>query len=128
MQNIKRGNMKKRKVIVHFGGKKIELFAEECNIFEKGIGLMFSKREKARILLFRFKNEQKIRIHSFFVFYPFIAIWLDKQGKIIDMKIVNPFLPHISHKGLAVALIEIPINQKNKEITKFLTKSRRGND
>ena len=116
-----------RKVTIHSGGKKIKILARECNLLQKGIGLMFSKKEKAKILLFQFNKKQKIMIHSFFVFYPFLAVWLDNRGKIVDMKTIDPFIAHISHKGLATSLVEIPINRKNKKITKTLTKSRRGN-
>jgi uncharacterized membrane protein (UPF0127 family) len=77
---------------------------------------MFSRRETAKILLFKFKKSQKIMIHSFFVFYPFLAVWLDKKGKIVDLKIVNPFNPCVSPKKPSFCLVEIPINSKNKHI------------
>jgi uncharacterized membrane protein (UPF0127 family) len=110
----------KKKITINFGKKKIKLFAEDCNFFRKFSGLMFSRRENAKILLFRFKMKQKIKIHSFFVFYNFIAIWLDEKNNIIDLKIVKPFIPCVSPKKSGFKLVEIPINTKNKKILKLL--------
>lgn len=119
MFNIKIENMKK-KIIIHHKNKKIKIIAEDCNLLKKGIGLMFSRRKNAKILLFRFKRKQKIQIHSLFVFYPFIALWINNDGKIIDMKKVNPFTFCISPKKSSFNLVEIPINDNNKKIIRFL--------
>jgi len=110
----------KKQIIINFRNKKIKVFAEDCNFFKKFSGLMFSRRENAKILLFNFKIKQKIKIHSFFVFYNFIAIWLDKKNKVIDLKIVKPFSPCVSPKKSGFKLVEIPINNKNKKILKLL--------
>jgi uncharacterized membrane protein (UPF0127 family) len=110
----------KKKIVIEYKKKKIELFSEDCNLFRKFSGLMFSRRENAEILLFSFNKEQKIRIHSFFVFYSFIAVWLDKKNKIVDLKIVKPFNPCVSPKKSGFKLVEIPLNEKNKEISKLL--------
>ena len=99
--------------------RKIEISVEDCNLFEKFTGLMFSRREKAKILLFSFRRKQKIAIHSFFVFYSFLAVWLDDNNKIVDIKAVKPFQPCISPKKDSYKLVEIPINRKNKKILKF---------
>jgi len=113
--------MKKKKITIPAGGKKVKLLVEECNLFEKFTGLMFSKKEKAKILLFNFKREQKIKIHSFFVFYPFIALWLGEKNRIIDIKLVRPFTPCVTPEKPAFSLVEIPLNEKNRKITqKFL--------
>ncbi|MEK6826879.1 MAG: hypothetical protein AABX99_00140 [Nanoarchaeota archaeon] len=86
---------------------------------------MFSRREKAGILLFDFKEKQKIVIHSFFVFYPFVAIWLDEKNKVIDLKIVKPFTFCVSPKKSCFKLVEIPINKKNKrKADSFPSRSR----
>jgi uncharacterized membrane protein (UPF0127 family) len=111
--------MKNKKLIIGHNGKKIKILVKECNLFEKFSGLMFSRKEKAKILLFSFKIKQKIAIHSFFVFYPFIAVWLGKKNNIVDIKIVKPFEPFVFPKKLAFKLVEIPINKKNKKFVKF---------
>jgi len=110
----------KKKIIIHYKKKKIKIIAEDCNLLMKFVGLMFSLREKAEILLFSFKKEQKIRIHSFYVFYPFVAVWLDEKNKVIDLKIVKPFTLYVSHKNKADKLIEIPINKKYYDILALL--------
>jgi len=89
------------------------------------LGLMFSRRQKAKNLLFEFQKPTKLKIHSFFVFFPFIAIWLDKNNKIIQIKKINPFKLSIEPKKPFLKLIEIPINQKNQEIVGFLDEDER---
>ncbi|MEK6913582.1 MAG: hypothetical protein AABW47_02825 [Nanoarchaeota archaeon] len=110
----------KKQIVIKYKRKRIKVIAENCNFFKKISGLMFSRREKAGILLFDFKKKQNITIHSFFVFYPFVAIWLDKKNKIVEMKIVKPFNPYISSKKPVFKMIEIPINIKNKKILSLL--------
>ena len=111
--------MTKKKISIPYKNKKINIDAEDCNLFRKFSGLMFSRRENAEILLFDFEEKQKISIHSFFVFYPFIAVWLDKKNKIVDLKEVNPFAFCVSPKKSCFKLIEIPINKKNSKIVNF---------
>jgi len=116
----------KKKILIKYRNKKINLLTEDCNIFRKFSGLMFSRREKTGILLFDFKEKQKIAIHSFFVFYPFIAVWLDKKNKIVDLKIVKPFAFCVSPKKSCFKLVEIPINRENQKIVDFFHITRRG--
>jgi len=110
----------REKITIHFKKRKIGVIAEDCNLFQKFLGLMFSNREKSKALLFRFKNKGKIIIHSFYVFYPFLAVWLDERNRIVDMKIVKPFIPYVSHKNKADKLVEIPINKKYDDILTVL--------
>lgn len=112
----------KKRVIIKYKKKKISVVADNCNLLKKFIGLMFSRRENAKVLLFGFKKRQKISIHSFFVFYPFIAAWLDKKNKVVDLKIVRPFIPIVYPKKPSFSLIEIPINKNYRKIVEFLTK------
>jgi len=112
--------MRLQKVRLTYKGKKFELKLRVCKGFEKGIGLMFSRREKAKPLLFEFKELTKVKIHSFFVFFPFIALWLDDKNKIIDSKLVKPFTFTIVPERKFKKLIEIPLNSENLEIAKIL--------
>ncbi len=102
--------------------KNFSLEVQECkNIFSKIRGLMFRRREKANaLILFNLKNPTKISIHSLFVFFPFLAIWLDDKNNFIDMKIVKPFLFSVSSKKPFYKLLEIPINKKYSKIINFL--------
>ena len=114
----------KKQIIIHYKRKKIKIIAKDCNFVQKFVGLMFSCRKKAEILLFNFKSKQKIRIHSFFVFYSFIAVWLDDKNKVVDLKIVKPFVLCVSPKGKCFKLVEIPINKNNKRVINWLLPTR----
>lgn len=104
------------KIILDSGNDKISFEAHVIRGLEKYSGLMFSRKNSADILLFKFKKPTRLAIHSFFVMFPFLAIWLDSDGKIIEIKRIHPFSPYIlPHKEFS-SFIEIPINEKNKKI------------
>ena len=105
----------KKEILIGYKNKKIKVFVQDCNFFKKFSGLMFSDKEKSENLLFDFKIKQKINIHSLFVFYDFLAIWLDEKNDVVDLKKVRPFTFCISPKEACFKLVEIPINRKNKE-------------
>ena len=104
-------NLNKKKVVI----KHIEI----CK--NKAIGLMFSQREKAPRLLFNFKKSVKLSIHSLFVFYPFVAVWLHR-GNIIDIKKIKPFKISIKPDQSFDQLLEIPINAYNKKLIEAILK------
>lgn len=85
-------------------------------------GLMFRKKEKCPALLFEFENSVKLKIHSFFVFFPFAAVWLDDKNNVIDMKIVRPFRISVSCREPFYKLLEIPINKYYKKEAEALFK------
>jgi len=103
-----------------YKNKKIKLVVEDCNLFKKITGLMFSRREKAKALLFDFKKLTKIKLHSIFVFFPFLVIWLDDKNEIVDLKIVKPFRFSVAPNKSFSKIIEIPFNDKYKKIIDFL--------
>ena len=108
---------KKEKVALDFGkSKKVSLEVKDCRGLMQGIGLMFSRREKAKNLLFKFNKPVKLAIHSFFVFYDFLAVWIGENGQVMEIKRVKPFLFYIQPRNKFKALVEIPINSKNKKI------------
>ena len=112
--------MNKEKIQFGFQGKKIKLSVKRVSEIGKGIGLMFSSRKKAKALLFEFRNPEKTSIHSLFVFFPFIALWLDDKNNVVDFKKVNPFSLHLSSRKPYCRLIEIPINQDYRKIVEIL--------
>jgi uncharacterized membrane protein (UPF0127 family) len=74
------------------------------SIWSKFSGLMFRKNSPP--LLFVFKKEQTLSIHSLFC-EPFDAIWLDEKKKITKkIRIVSPGL-NFSAKGKY--LLEVPL-------------------
>lgn len=112
--------MRNKKISLIFRGKKINLGLKVCNSFEKFTGLMFTSKEKANALLFDFKNPTRIGIHSWFVFFPFIAIWLNESGKVIEIRRVSPFTSLVKPERKFTKLIEIPINVKYNGVVKLL--------
>ncbi len=97
--------------------KKINLEVEKCNLFEMFRGLMFRRREKApALLLFDFKKSLRMKIHSWFVFFPFIAIWLDDKNKILEIKKIKSWRFLVFPKKSFCRLIEIPINKRYEKI------------
>ncbi len=101
---------------LYIKGKKIIVEGlERCGLIKKVIGLMFSRRERANALLFDF-GENRVGIHSFFVFFPFLAIWLDNDSNVVEHKMVYPFTPFITSNKEFSKLIEIPFNEKYRKI------------
>jgi len=114
--------MKEKKIVLRSGNRKVSLKAHVVKGFQRCIGLMFSRREKAKILLFKFRKPVRMAIHSLFVFYPFLAIWINSNGKIIEKKIVYPFSWYVCPKKKFISLVEIPLNRKYKRITDGIEK------
>ena len=96
---------------------KIAIKLKKTNIFGKFLGLMLKTRQTSPLL---FEVKRPMAIHSLFVFFPFIAVWLDKDNNVVEIKKVNPFTLHVLPKRPFRKLIEIPINNKNKKIIEKL--------
>ncbi len=112
--------MKKEIINFNYNGGEISLEVSKVPWWFEGIGLMFSRRKKARALIFDLKNEVKMSIHSFFVFFPFVAIWLDKDKKVIDIRKVKSFKFGIPPSRKFRYLIEVPINENYDEVLKII--------
>jgi uncharacterized membrane protein (UPF0127 family) len=110
----------KKTILFIYNKKKFQIKAKLCNSFEKFFGLMFKNREKSVALLFEFKKPVNLKIHSLFVFFPFVAVWFDNKNKIVDLKMIKPFTPTISPKKSFSKLLEIPINKRYSEKIKLL--------
>jgi uncharacterized membrane protein (UPF0127 family) len=108
---------------INLGGKNFFVDVVECkSTFSKFRGLMFKKKKNARALLFKFAKPTKMAIHSFFVFFPFVAVWLDDKNKIIEKAFIRPFRLHVKPKKSYFALVEIPINKRyHKNLIRFLS-------
>ena len=88
--------------------KPLNIGAERItSLYGMAKGLMFSKKKN---LLFEFHREQKIGIHMLFVFFPIIAVWIDKRKRIKRVKIMKPFIS--LHEEKAKYLLEIPYNKR----------------
>ena len=77
------------------------------SIFGKTRGFMFRFKTK-KSKLFVFEEEKPVRIHMFFVFFPLIIIWLDRQKNILEFKIARPSKFNESHKGKYI--LEVPLD------------------
>lgn len=109
-------------MIIHYKNKKIEVQARKISSVEKITGLMFETRETEN-LLFEFSKETKMKIHSYFVFFNFLAIWLDEKNNIVDFKIVRPFAFSVSPKKPFFRMLELPFNNKNAKIINFFVEN-----
>jgi uncharacterized membrane protein (UPF0127 family) len=106
----------KKKIILDFGNKKIPLEAHVARGFGRFVGLMFSRKEKAKILLFEFSKPVRLAIHSLFVFFPFIAIWINDEGKIAEIRKVKPFSFHVCPQKSFLSFVEVPLSEENKKV------------
>lgn len=87
-------------------GKGVEYTAELARtLFEKAKGLMFSGRKN---ILFVFEREGFYGIHSFFVFFPFDAVYLDEKKKVVEVvRGIMPFTPFVRNAKPAKYLLEM---------------------
>jgi len=109
----------KKKIVLTYKGQKVQIELKVVPKVLHWLGLMFSfKNTKPR--LFNFKRETDISIHSWFVFYNFVAIWLDEGGKIIETRRIKPFQSGISPRQKFKKLIEIPINSDYDEVCNLI--------
>lgn len=111
-------------MIIKFENKKINIPIKKVSSFGKISGLMFKKKETEN-LLFEFEKETNMKIHSFFVFFPFLAIWTNKKNEVIHFKFVKPFNPRIKSKKSFQKLVEVPLNSKNKKIISYFVGKRK---
>lgn len=73
--------------------------------FEKAKGLMFSKKKN---ILFLFNNERLFPIHSWFVFFPFDAVYLNSKKRVVEIvKQIKPFKILIKNTKPALYLLEL---------------------
>jgi len=111
----------KKKIRLNCNGKKFEIDLKICNWFDMFRGLMLRRREKASaLLLFNFKKPVRMKIHSLFVFFPFIAVWLDDKDRVIEIKKIIPWRLIIFPRKSFNKLVEIPMSMKYERIIKLL--------
>ena len=106
------------KIRVGFGNKKFDVEVKRLSFLGYGIGLTFKTKNTCNLLFdldTRFIPE-KWAITSYFVFFPFLALWLDEKNKVVEWKIVKPFTFSVEPKKKFSKLIEIPLNKRNKKI------------
>lgn len=103
---------------IKYSGRAIKLKIKRAGFFSKGLGLMFRTRG-ADNLLFEFKKDLRISIHSFFVFFSFLAIWLDSRNNVLEWRVIEPFCLRAMPREDFRKIIEIPFNSGNKKAIEF---------
>lgn len=98
----------KKRYIIPFKGEKIIIddFITCRTILSRARGLMF--RINSKPLLFVFKKPGRISIHSFFVWRPFLAVWM-LNNRIIDVRAVFPWKLGVTPQKKFNLLLEIPL-------------------
>ena len=87
--------------------------------FSKSKGLMFSKKIYDEGLVFVFKNEVKIGLHMYFVFFPIDVLFLDKEKKVVEIKEnFRPFTVYHPNKK-SKYIIELPDGAVKSSQTKI---------
>ena len=104
---------------IYFKGKSKDVKVKGVGFLGRFIGLMF-KTKKTGNLLFEFSSSKKWAIHSWFVFFDFLAVWLDEDNNVIEVRKVKPFTTRIAPLKPFKRLVEIPLNVENHEIIGFL--------
>src|SRR5271165_4864105 len=87
------------------------------NSFKRMRGLMF-RRSFSKPLLFIMPSETREMnsIHSFFVFFPFDAVFLDSKGVVVDIwESIPPFCFKITPRKPAKYLIEMHAGEASKK-------------
>ena len=69
-------------VSIKSGKKTFKIRVKKLSSAGKYLGLMF-KPKNTENLLFQFSKPSRTAIHSYFVFFPFAAIWLDSKNNVI---------------------------------------------
>lgn len=100
-----------------YKGKKFNIEVKRfIGIKNLTTGLMFKRREKAKALLFSFKNPSNFSFTSFFVSFPFLMLWLDKDNNVINVKNIKPFVWKIPSVKDYFSVLEIPFNKRYSKI------------
>ena len=108
-----------------FGKKKVLVPVKKTNLLSRAFGLTF-RTKNTKNLLFDFKKAVTWQgtLTSYFVFHTFLALWLDKENRVLAKKIVTPFTFSISIEKPFYKIVEVPFNLSNKHILKqFLSKN-----
>lgn len=102
---------------VRFRKKIIDIDVKHTGFIRRGTGLTFRTRNTSN-LLFEFGKEVSWQgnLTSYFVFFPFLTLWLDKKNNVIDYRVIKPFIMTIRQKKKFFRIVEMPINKKNEAL------------
>lgn len=106
---------------IRFKGRIIKLNVKKLSSLGMARGFMFKGRSCENLL---FNRKGRWAIHSLFVFFRFLALWLDNKNNVIEWKIAKPFSFCIKPKRKFAKLIEIPENKANNAIIKIFRRGK----
>ena len=112
------------RISVFFKKRKISIDVRKTGFISRGLGLTFRTRN-TKNLLFDFSRPVTWQgtLTSWFVFFPFLTLWLDRDNRVIDFHIVKPFVFSISQNKSFYKIVEIPFNLSNRTVIgKFIGK------
>ncbi len=93
-------------MIVRAGKKKFDCEVAKT-FFGHLKGLMFSGKKN---ILFILGSGRIFGIHSFFVFFPFDAIYLDGKKRVVEViRDIQPFTPYVRNSKPAKYLLELTV-------------------
>lgn len=74
-------------------------------------GLTFRRRlgkDEGLLLVGGRESRADSAIHMFFVFFPIAALWLDRNGRVVDARLARPFRPFYAPRAPARDVLEGP--------------------
>ena len=111
---------KTKNIELSVGKKKICFEVKVVPFWYEGFGLMFKNKKNAKPLLFDYAFSTRMSIFSFFIPFNFLAVWINKDNKIIELKIVKPNTPKVKPNKKFKKLIEIPMTKNYQNVTSFI--------
>jgi uncharacterized membrane protein (UPF0127 family) len=99
---------------VYFKKRVLEIKVKKVSYLGQYIGLMF-RTKNTKNLLFEF-GKNTPAIHSYFVFFTFLAVWLDDNNRVLEVRLVRPFTFKINPPSGAYNLVELPANRQNNKL------------
>ena len=102
------------------GKKKLDFEVKCVPFWYEGFGLMFKNKKSAKPLLFSFRFLTNMSIFSFFIPFDFLAVWIDKENKIIDVKRVRPGEVGLHPRKRFKKLLEIPMTKNYRSVANFI--------
>ncbi|MBI2043753.1 hypothetical protein HYT24_00110 [Candidatus Pacearchaeota archaeon] len=106
---------------IYFKKKKIKIPVKEVPLYSTG--LMFRTKNTSN-LYFNLRGKN-ISLTSWFVFFPFLVLWVDERRKVVDFKVVRPFTMVINSQKKFHSIVEVPLNIKNVRIFGFFVGKRK---
>src|SRR3989344_5361438 len=103
---------------VYWRGRNISFKVKKVSFFGKISGLMF-RTPSTDNLLFTFSRRTRISLHSWFVFFPFLVLWLDEENNVLEWSTVYPFSTVIRPQKSFSAVVEIPFHARNRRFFQF---------